>query len=64
MGLEQRVERLERSLVDADDCSYDLTRLTDDELLELHALQTRYSETGEQVEATPELEAALERASQ
>ena len=56
MNLQNRIDRLERAAAP----TFDLTRLTDAELL---ALESCYTDAGEVIEEhiTPELEAALER---
>jgi len=61
MGLKETVKRLESWIDDA--AAYDLTLLTNAELLELERVQTQVEATGEDAATliTPELEAALER---
>jgi hypothetical protein len=60
MGLKEKVKRLEAAVGDA---AWDLTLLTNAELLELERVQTQVEATGENAAPliTPELEAALER---
>ena len=61
MNLQTRVERLESAIGDAG--AYDLTLLTDAELIDLEACLSRVAQTGEAVHTliTPELAGALER---
>ncbi len=61
MNLQTRVERLESAIGDA--AGWDLTLLTEAELLELERVQTQVEATGEDAATliTPELITALER---
>ncbi len=61
MSIERRIAKLEATRGGAGE--WDLTRLTDAELLNLHAAQSEAEATGKPVTdyITPELEAALER---
>jgi hypothetical protein len=61
MSLENRIAKLEAANGNAGE--WDLTRLTDAELLNLHAAQSKAEATGKPVAdyITPELFAALER---
>jgi hypothetical protein len=61
VGLKEAVKRLEAAIDDA--AAYDLTLLTDAELLELERVQTQVEATGEDAATliTPELITALER---
>jgi hypothetical protein len=62
MSIERRIAKLEATHGNAGE--WDLTRLTDAELLNLHAAQSEAEATGKPVTdyITPELCAALERA--
>ncbi len=62
MNLDSRLNKLEAAIGDA--AAYDLTLLTNAELLELERVQTQVETTGEDAATliTPKLEAALERA--
>lgn len=66
MSLENRIAKLEATQVEEDTKEWNtaLTRLTDAELLNLHAAQSEAEATGKPVTdyITPELEAALQRA--
>jgi hypothetical protein len=59
MGLKETVKRLEAAL--GDTSAYDLTLLTDAELLVLEACTSEAEASGDGVRLTPELEAALNR---
>ena len=63
MNLQTRVGRLEDAAAERDASAWDLTLLTDAQLLGLEACFRKAEVTGESVHAhiTPELEAALER---
>lgn len=66
MSLETRLAKLESAQVEEDmnEWNMALTRLTDAELINLHAAQSEAEEAGKPVTdyITPELEAALQRA--
>ncbi len=59
MGLKEIVKRLEEAM--GDTSAYDLTLLTNAELLALEARTSNALASGEQVRLTSELEAALNR---
>jgi hypothetical protein len=59
MGLKETVKRLESAM--GDTSAYDLTLLTDAELLALEACTSEAEASGDGVRLTPELEAALNR---
>jgi hypothetical protein len=59
MGLKETVKRLEAAL--SDTSAYDLTLLTDAELLALEACTSEAEASGDGVRLTPELESALNR---
>ncbi len=63
MNLQTRVERLEDAAVARDASAWDLTLLTDTELIDLEACLSKAVATHESVHTyiTPELEAVLER---
>jgi hypothetical protein len=58
-NLESRVGRIEAAI--GDTSAWDLTLLTNAELIALEARLSKAAATGERVQITPELEAALER---
>ncbi len=59
MGLKETVKRLESAM--GDTSAYDLTLLTDAELLALEACTSEAEASGDGVRLTPELESALNR---
>ncbi len=59
MNLEKRIDKLEAAIGDA---AWDLTLLTNEELISLERVAAKAVATGERVCLTPELEAALLRA--
>jgi hypothetical protein len=60
MGLDERLKRLEQR-AGVRDFAYDLTLLTDAELLALEACTSEAEASGDGVRLTPELESALNR---
>ncbi len=62
INLENRIEKLESATAEASDiAAFDLTLLTNAELIGIEARISEAAATGEAVRLTPDLEAALER---